>query len=71
MPTHLNTGATSTRGANMTLEAQGAAQTMRRTGWILSGIVITFIAADAIRGFAYPTPPLCSGSYFWTFFGRV
>jgi DoxX-like family len=32
---------------NMSFEAQGATQAMRRTGWILSGIVIAFMVADA------------------------
>jgi hypothetical protein len=31
----------------MSIEAHGNSQVMRRTGWILSGIVIAFIAADA------------------------
>jgi hypothetical protein len=31
----------------MSIEAQGDTQAMRRTGWILSGIVIAFLAADA------------------------
>lgn len=32
---------------NMTLEAPGVTPAMRRAGWILSGIVIAFMAADA------------------------
>ena len=31
----------------MSVEAPGAAHAMRRTGWILSGLVIAFMAADA------------------------
>src|SRR6516164_4031196 len=32
---------------NMSIEAQGNTQVMRRTGWTLSGIVIAFLIADA------------------------
>ena len=31
----------------MSIEAQGNTQTVRRTGWILSGLVIAFMVADA------------------------
>ena len=31
----------------MSIEAHGNSQAMHRTGWILSGIVIAFMAADA------------------------
>jgi hypothetical protein len=30
----------------MSIEALGDTQTMRRTGWILSGLVIAFMLAD-------------------------
>jgi hypothetical protein len=32
----------------MSIEAHGNSQAMHRTGWILSGIVIAFMAADAV-----------------------
>jgi hypothetical protein len=35
------------RSVNMSIEAHGNSRTMHRTGWILSGIVIAFMAADA------------------------
>jgi hypothetical protein len=35
------------RSVNMSIEAHGNSQAMHRTGWILSGIVIAFMAADA------------------------
>jgi hypothetical protein len=35
------------RSVNMSIEAHGNSQAMNRTGWILSGIVIAFMAADA------------------------
>ena len=35
------------RELNMSIEPQGNTQAMRRTGWILSGIVIAIMAADA------------------------
>src|SRR5262245_62527630 len=35
------------RNVNMNIEAHGNSQAMQRTGWILSGIVIAFMAADA------------------------
>lgn len=35
------------RSVNLSIEADGNSQAMHRTGWILSGIVIAFIAADA------------------------
>jgi hypothetical protein len=31
----------------MSIEARGNSQAIHRTGWILSGIVIAFMAADA------------------------
>ena len=31
----------------MSIEAQGSTQLMRRTGWLLSGMVIVFMIADA------------------------
>src|SRR5262249_12117269 len=34
------------RSVNMSIEAHGNSQAMRRTGWILSGIVIAFMAVD-------------------------
>jgi hypothetical protein len=35
------------RSVNMSIEAHGNSPAMHRTGWILSGIVIAFMAADA------------------------
>src|SRR5262249_28776494 len=35
------------RNVDMSIEAHGNSQAMHRTGWILSGIVIAFMAADA------------------------
>src|SRR5262249_27720550 len=35
------------RGVNLSIEAHGNSQAMHRIGWILSGIVIAFMAADA------------------------
>ena len=35
------------RSVNMSIEAHGNSHAMHRTGWILSGIVIAFMAADA------------------------
>jgi hypothetical protein len=35
------------RSVNMSIEAHGNSQAMHRTGWILSGIVIAVMAADA------------------------
>ena len=35
------------RSVNLSIEAHGNSQAMHRTGWILSGIVIAFMAADA------------------------
>src|SRR3974377_1653773 len=35
------------RSWKMSIEAHGNSQAMHRTGWILSGIVIAFMAADA------------------------
>src|SRR5215470_10041567 len=35
------------RNVNMSIEAHGNSRAMHRTGWILSGIVIAFMAADA------------------------
>src|SRR5215469_8426261 len=34
------------RSVNMSIDAQGNTQAMRRTGWILSGLVIAFMIAD-------------------------
>src|SRR5215472_6168207 len=48
---HVNSRLQSTtmmsRSVNMSIEAHGNSQAMHRTGWILSGIVIVFMAADA------------------------
>src|SRR5215468_12539720 len=35
------------RSVNLSIEAPGNSQAMHRTGWILSAIVIAFMAADA------------------------
>ena len=35
------------RSVNLSIEAHGNSQAMHRTGWILSAIVIAFMAADA------------------------
>ena len=35
------------KSVNMSIEAHGNSRAMHRTGWILSGIVIAFMAADA------------------------
>jgi hypothetical protein len=39
--------ATMSRSVNLSIEAPGNSQAMHRTGWILSAIVIAFMAADA------------------------
>ena len=46
-PAEARADAMTSRSVNMSIEAHGNSQAMHRTGWILSGIVIVFMAADA------------------------